>query len=666
MVSPVDLPEDVLHLIFSRLSVSDRIQVSRVCKAWNGAVRARWLNNNATITFRDDEEFAKGFSSLASAAHTSYHRLAISGVTLRPGGANFEALLPRLSFLELRGCQVTERDLTAILLRCSGLAHLGLVDAREVFIAGIFLDDAGTRNELKEVLSGVKSLDLSKNSYMTDSLFNRITSCTRKLVSLRLDDCKTINHAGIYKKFYPTSSDDGESPAYNSPSVFTFRCVLQFISSRSGAITALSLRNTGIDGLAVQHLCSVDGLRLRSLDVGMCSSVSQDAVWELAKKQNDLRSLNLDYCRMVFADYPATSQEIFSELSNCRELSLVGLSIPKELDLFLAVTKKLRRLNLSALDAIPRLLVDGLAKSESSLTLESLTLSNFGCSPENLERLFQGLPNLTYIDVSNCQEGVTDRALQEIACGCRRLKTLRMDRCRRLTDLGFTGSASPVLEKAPDVIEEAKREGKIFPGTRAEAAIINQSKVEDAVRKAVAAEAGPTSGALSSSASLIEHLLVTAAAITDVSISRAFRFACLRSVDLSLNERITDAGFCALGQLNPGLESAVLKQCSLTDAGLVGLISNTPRLTLLDVEGCKELTSEGISHLPGCTRDLRHLDVSFCLKVKTAAVDLVCALLPQLRSPGVRGLHIAECMEDYEGEKPKYKSPPPPPTPPRL
>jgi hypothetical protein len=661
------LPTEALLQIFEYLPPSDRLQCSLVCQTWKREVAARSLHVKTTVTFRNDAEFARGFGAFASAAHTNYHRLCLSGIALRYclSGislsyecSTLNALWPRLTSLELLNCEISDRDLTSLLLKCSGLVSIGLIDAREALIAGIFLDDVKTREELRVVLANVRHLDLSNNAYMTDSLFNRITSCMQGLQVVKLDNCKVMNHDGIYKKFY---KNGGAEEIYDSPSVFTYRCLLYFVRERAAFLKDLSLVNTGLDGLCVQHLASIDNLDLAEMDVGMCSSVTQEAIWELVGKQRNLKKLGLNYCRRVFADYPATSNEIFREIAQIRELLLVGLSIPKNLDLFLAETNCLQQLNVSTLDAPSRHLVDGIINSKSRFTLRSLSANNFGCSSDNLERLVQNLPNLRHLDLSHCQEAVTDRALQLMAKCLGNLQTLKLKQCRRLTDLGFTGNEFP-LSGPPNVVEEARREGKILLGTKAEAGVIDDSKLKDVIMKAAEAPTDKDCVTIDGLRAL-SVFEVTATKMSDCTFRHAFRFLNLRSVDLTLSGLITDTGFSLLGEYNPSLERVVAKQCALTDKGLVGLVQCTRRLSILDIEGCKEVTSAGILQLPRHVPHLRHLDVSFCLKVKMSAVEEICMLLPRLLSPVVRGLQIAECLGDYEEQE--YTSLPPPPAPPR-
>ena len=94
------------------------------------------------------------------------------------------------------------------------------------------------------------------------------------------------------------------------------------------------------------------------------------------------------------------------------------------------------------------------------------------------------------------------------------------------------------------------------------------------------------------------------------------------------------------------LEHLVASRTRLTDAGLTGLLRRLPRLLHLDVEGCADLTSESISTLPKFCKSLRSLNVSFSLKVKASAVLEVEEQLSSLHRVEMRGLHIAECLDD--------------------
>ena len=653
--SVVELPNEVLVHILELVPLSDLLQCSLVCKQWYNVVHTRRLHGRTVVVFRDDNEYLKGFSHFALCSPaTAFKRLRLHNVSVQYVPEVWDRIMPELISLSLIGCEVSERDLSSILLHANSLEELHLEDARGLLISGIFLDNSELISTLASVLSRVTVLSLANNQYLTDSLFNRILACTVNVTHLILDSCKIMNHSGIYKKYYPESLE-----IQASPSVFTFRNVMKTLKERSDAIVSLSLNNTSIDGLAVQDLAGIDGLRLTHLDLGKCSSISQEAVLELVRKQRGLTSLGLDYCRRVFVDYPATSLQIFQEMAEIKHLSMKGLSIPKELELFFAQTDTLQTLNLAELDASGGDLSKGISGSKSRLTLRSLTLTNFVCSPSSLGTMLQGLSNLQELNLKNCQEGVTDEVLQKVIQCMSHIRTINVSDCRRLTDAGFVGTG--LAGKDPNVIEDQKAEGKIFLGTKAEAEVIDSAKRLDLMAETsdMLDHDGPKIDRLKS----LTSLEVATSKISDLSLRFAFRFRDLRHINVTLCHSITDTGFILLGDNNPHLESVVAKQCHITDVGLLGMLKSTPRLLTLDIEYCKEITSASIKCLPQYCKNLRDLNVSFCLKVKVSAINDLELNLKNLHNTTFRGLHIGELLDEDSSDEDEVVIPTPPPLP---
>ena len=87
---------------------------------------------------------------------------------------------------------------------------------------------------------------------------------------------------------------------------------------------------------------------------------------------------------------------------------------------------------------------------------------------------------------------------------------------------------------------------------------------------------------------------VTDAMLRDITTT----FTGLKSLYLSMCDRITDAGLAHLARLT-GLTSLDLSYCShITDAGLAHLARLTG-LTSLDLTGCKRITDAGLAHIRG-------------------------------------------------------------------
>ena len=97
----------------------------------------------------------------------------------------WSAVSDLLRSLDLVNCEITEKDVTAILLNLRRLHSLALVNCRDVFMSGTFLSNACERSEVGRNLAGLRSLKLDDNKYLNDILLIRITETTPNLKILR-------------------------------------------------------------------------------------------------------------------------------------------------------------------------------------------------------------------------------------------------------------------------------------------------------------------------------------------------------------------------------------------------------------------------------------------------------------------------------------------------
>ena len=72
-----------------------------------------------------------------------------------------------------------------ILKQSKNLKCLGLVNCKQLFMSGTFLNNLNDRNDLKNVLRHLDELVLDHNSYLSDVLLLRIVSSLQQLQILR-------------------------------------------------------------------------------------------------------------------------------------------------------------------------------------------------------------------------------------------------------------------------------------------------------------------------------------------------------------------------------------------------------------------------------------------------------------------------------------------------
>jgi len=302
------------------------------------------------------------------------------------------------------------------------------------------------------------------------------------------------------------------------------------------------------------------------------------------------------------------------------------------------------------MDTLGKYLSAGLAASGCKNTLKKLSLRSFGCDPDIMAAILSQLKNLTFLDLTNCQEAVTDTVLQVIVANMPLLETLLLSNCRRLTDAGFCGLAEAMANTAD-------HPGKIFLGSKAERVIVSDAEKKAKVKRAT--ESGLIVGAKLEGLRRLLHLDVSSTGISDLSLAETFNFDDLRKLNISYCHGIGNAGLAAMGgpQRVLHLEELTAKQLdNVGDDGLVALLVRSPRMRVLDLEGCRGITANSVLVSAEFCTLLRNMDVSFCTGVSCSQLEASRTSMARLRTLTYRGLHIHEALEDYEEEEEEKKA----------
>ena len=154
-------------------------------------------------------------------------------------------------------------------------------------------------------------------------------------------------------------------------------------------------RNSSID---LKQLASVEGLKLESIDISNCSSVTERDFYELVSAQTNLKKILLGGCRRVFAGLEGTSKMIFECLSNVEEIGLNELSMAH----FETVgsMKSLKSLKIDSLDAPGKKIHAGFRRLDLK-KLRRLEARFLSLDPNLLRDIFsQKLENIAYLDLS--------------------------------------------------------------------------------------------------------------------------------------------------------------------------------------------------------------------------------------------------------------------------
>ena len=734
------LPQEILINIFERLSVSD-IKVCRtVCRSWAWSASIQ-LAERSFLNFKESLKDISTTDFLSSLSIATFKHVRLRKVSISFSSDSmarkwiWAPVVAGSTSLTLDKCCINERDFIRIITHCihsdyvdytttkneyssdrdpyatnseqpktSKLKSLSLVDTREMFMSGTLMNQIEDQEIGFLALSNVTKLDISRNSYMTDVLFQRLVSSMPNIETLILNEISIQHHPGIYKKFYPehvaqvggdgvhdVSSEKEDQRIFDSPSIFTFGCLLQYLKNKAENIKVLALQGTNLPDAMVQNISTIPQLKLRSLDISKNLGIKQVGMRQLAISQRDhLTELNVSLCRRIAMDYNPNLLVIFENLSSLTKLVLHGISCPRGFDECLLHLKNLEHLDITDCDIPARHLADGIVKpledaemlekslpkreiekgqnnvtkedirpsaqdqntvspneevspiEEASkiccaLKLRVLVLSRFFRAPEQMARILRWTSNLIQINFNGCT--LSQETIMQLfrTLSSRGLKELNLNRCDEVGDLGSGSQRTEShLVKPPEM-----------------------KMPEDVTYKVIRERlCGNNNVTLGSSVYNIGHLStlttlkICSNLVSDSTILDAFHFYDLRYIDVSECKNVKTPGFVALAYQNPHLETIIARACDgLDDTGLISIACCLKRLVYLDIESSYKVTSTALSLTSGCDRlvhlqptkswcpnpeglggckFLRYLNVSRCPEISIVAVD---ALLDKLGSP---------------------------------
>ncbi|XP_016961017.1 dynein regulatory complex subunit 6 [Drosophila biarmipes] len=309
-----------------------------------------------------------------------------------------------------------------------------------------------------------------------------------------------------------------------------------------------------------------------------CSPGIDTREWcQAFETMHNLRTLKLSgNCHLVLLE--AVLRAV-PESAPIRQLDLTGmLSLTNELLLYIAgkwqSTLKVLdlmfcvQLNINCIDALRQLsgqlealtmaycreltgmgLVQGLAGS-MNYTLQELHLEETIFLDENsMCQLLERLPNLRRLSLDNCRQAVTDRTMATICQYQVKLRNLNIDYCVKITDQGLIGYGD-----------------NPYPISRLRG--------------------------------LKELNLRGCRNLTDTALKEGLKLPELRALSLGYCSRLTSAGFEAVTQNCPALESLCVSSCLAVDDEIVlSIVSHLKRLRILNLSNCAKLSLQSIHHI---------------------------------------------------------------------
>ncbi|XP_052872854.1 dynein regulatory complex subunit 6-like [Anopheles cruzii] len=648
-----DLPMEILVKIFTYLSASDRCVVGQTCQRWLEATQHTGLRDHLWLMLRRipfDANSAPVSDLLRSCR--SFPNIGLSEVDVERVGDFFQHFGPTIRRLELRSCEIQERDLYAILRSLPALRSLSIRSCRDLFMCVRLFEDPAERVELSKTLAGVTELRLTHNQYLSDAILHRMCEIMPALAVLDLSGCHISFHKGLYRKFYPGSGSDGSEP---SESVLTFHYISRLIDERKRTLRALNFSETLIDDAALEVLAAMEPeLQLDRLELNRCEQLSYRGLQTLLRVQTaTLTELDLT---KAYRMTDSCLWQICNELTGLRVLRLRGCrAISNQGARELAHLQALEVLDVSYCEEITgEGLLIGLA-CRPRPSLRELHIRALNLCERTIIALTENLPQLNVLDVGFCLDSVSDLCLQHIFRNLVRLTRLDLENCRKVTDDAMTGlGLGPLLRQQdpkskpspPDVadgdvetpeadenheppalvvptappmrisirsraeqqiVEEAERKQRLM-------AVINrrsQTAIDELRARADDDEAnGYSIGRLQQ---LRVLNLACCNQLTDVSLLCNFRLVELQQLSLAQCQQISVDGIRALVRNCPSLEQLDLSEChSLNDRAVEQITVHLKRLRTLSLRRCYQLTDFTLDHIALHARQLRMLDVRGC------------------------------------------------------
>ncbi|KAK7862036.1 hypothetical protein R5R35_002172 [Gryllus longicercus] len=658
--SQIDLPIEILIYIMEYLPLSDRIIASQVCRAWYEASQDQKLHKEEIVVLQ--ENITRQLGCLLNST-TSFQNFYFRDVELDSKLIPFwEKYCPKMRYLYLESCVVTERMFVEILSSCCHLENLMINDCHELMMTGRVLELELDVLKLRKALVNLKGLSITHNRYMSDAIFYRFVSTAPNLHELDLTGCQISYHMGLYKKFYPPHVVD-ESNLVLSETVFTFNVILKFIREQAQKIKVLKLGQTLVDNSALSQLGSVHGLNLKAIYLESCNQLTNIGLTNLVSVQKSLTCLDLSGCsRLTDHALIAICHNLVNltslSIQSCRAVTDIGVAE-------LARLEKLKCINLAQCEMVTGQGVTSGLCQKINRQMQNLHLGALQMDEESVCKIATNLPCLRHLDLSWCFSAVTDRSMQVICEYLLSLNTLELASCNKISDAGITGmtanetisdsalEASSAFEEYPDPLH------KINLRSRAEKEIVNDAKRKQAVLHKITYNDESQGMCLVRIQGLQKIDLSGCNRVTDVGLLYAFNFPALQYLDLSRCQQITAIGLAALSENNPSLETLVMNSCfNITDTGILSVVKGLKRLKHLDIQGCRQLTDASLIAIGQHCQCLLYLNVNSCIEMTVGTVLEMEKKLETLRTLYYVGLKTESSIGENFGCSP---APPPPP-----
>ncbi|OAY62570.1 F-box/LRR-repeat protein 3 [Ananas comosus] len=377
-------------------------------------------------------------------------------------------------------------------------------------------------------------------------------------------------------------------------------------------LQSLDLSYTAITKKSVAALSQLHDLE--DLAVVGCPSMSDEALSSLKQGFKSLEVLDVSSCDRV--SHVGLSS-ILNSAPGLRQLRLAYHSfVTPSISSGLQRLSKLQSINLDC----SHVTTNGLKSIGSCCTsLKELSLSKCsGVTDEGLSFISSKNKGLVKLDITCCRE-ITDVGIATMTSSCTSLTSLRMESCSLVTSLGLRliGQRCHLLEELDLTDNDLDDEGlKSISGCH------KLSSLKAGICLKISDEGLVHIG--NSCPELQELDLYRSVGVTDKGVTEIAR-GCplLQMINLAYCTEMTDESLRALSKCS-SLKTLEIRGCPrVSSAGLSAIAVGCRQIAKLDIKKCHDIDDAGMLPLARFSQNLRQINLSFCSVTDVGLLALV-------------------------------------------
>ncbi|KMZ73741.1 F-box/LRR-repeat protein [Zostera marina] len=438
-------------------------------------------------------------------------------------------------------------------------------------------------------------IDVSGGTELGDAEMAVISDGAKRLERLRIRMCKGVTDVGV--GMVAVGCSHLRELRLKSCSGVTDLGV-ELVAVKCRMLEVLDLSFVPITGKCLPAVLQLQ--YLQELYLSGCSGIDYESLMDLDQKCESLHLLDLSNCENVSH---VGLCSITNGTTNLRQL-ILSYS-------FLGLSNSM--INLSKLHSIKldgcKVNCSGLKSiGNSNMLLKELSLSKCnGVTDESLSYIVGKHRELVKLDITCCR-GITHDSIVSITKSCSYLTSLRLESCSLISVKAF-----PLIGQCCRLLEDLN---------------LTDTGLDDEGLKAISACSKLSSLKIGFCLDISDNGLIY--------IGKACKN--LKEIDLYRSDGITDVGITAIALGCSDLETIDLAYCTKITDNSMNSLSNCSKLSTLEIRGCSQVSSLGVSTITVGCRQITNLDMKRCSKINDAGMLSIAHY-----SQNLRHINISYC-----------------------